>query len=230
MFSRRLYGHGLNHPERSLAIVAGLLYYVDEVMSMLEQSRELFIKIRKACKKNQIYIILFSILTVALILVIAGVIISFHRQKQFMYWVTNNTGSVADWIGNVSVPIILALFTFRYRTQEKQKRIQNEKDKVFGLILDSNRINEDLKREVVAHNAQEFQRRLNTHIGRLERMRDIALYFNDHATSEPLYSEIGEIVDGSNEKNKDLKWIEGYYMPKLEALNDALKKYYRQLE
>lgn len=197
---------------------------------MLEQLKELYGKIKKACKKNWIYIVLFSISTVALILVIAGVIISFHRQKQFMYWATNNTGSVADWIGNVSVPIILALFTFRYRTQEKQKRIRNEKDKVFGLILDSNRINDDLKREVMAHNAQEFQRKLNIYIGSLERMRDIALYFNDHATSKPLYSEIGEIIDANNEKNKDLNWIKEYYMPKLEALNDALKKYYGQLE
>lgn len=198
---------------------------------MLEQQIiELCEKAKKACKNNLAYIILFLIIAVVLILVIAAVIIKFHRQKQFMHWLTKNTGSVADWIGNVSVPIILALFTFRYRTQEKQKRIQNEKDKVFGLILDSDRINNDLKREVAAHNAQEFQRRLNNHIGSLERMRDTALCFNDHTTSETLYSDLGAIIDGGNEEKMGLTWIEEYYMPRLEAVNDALKKYYRQLE
>lgn len=128
---------------------------------MHKQINELCTKVKEACKKNWIYIVLFLILVVALISVIAAVIIEFHKQKQFIYWVTNNTGSVADWIGNVSVPIILALFTFKYRTQEKHTRIQNEKDKVFGLKLDLNRIYSHLQ---FAYGQQElsiFQQELN---------------------------------------------------------------------
>lgn len=195
---------------------------------MHKQINELCTKVKEACKKNWIYIVLFLILVVALISVIAAVIIEFHKQKQFIYWVTNNTGSVADWIGNVSVPIILALFTFKYRTQEKHTRIQNEKDKVFGLKLDLNRIYSHLQ---FAYGQQElsiFQQELNKYIEDLREMREKILYFNDHTTSKPLYSELGDLIDSGN-NIKNFNQVEEY-MKTLQAVNDALRKYYQHIQ
>lgn len=195
---------------------------------MHKQINELCTKVKEACKKNWIYIVLFLILVVALISVIAAVIIEFHKQKQFIYWVTNNTGSVADWIGNVSVPIILALFTFKYRTQEKHTRIQNEKDKVFGLELDLNRIYSHLQ---LAYGQQElliFQQELNKYIEDLREMREKILYFNDHTTSKPLYSELGDLIDSGN-NIKNFNQVEEY-MKTLQAVDDALRKYYQHIQ
>lgn len=195
---------------------------------MHKQINELCTKVKEACKKNWIYIVLFLILVVALISVIAAVIIEFHKQKQFIYWVTNNTGSVADWIGNVSVPIILALFTFKYRTQEKHTRIQNEKDKVFGLELDLNRIYSHLQ---FAYGQQElliFQQELNKYIEDLREMREKILYFNDHTTSKPLYSELGDLIDSGN-NIKNFNQVEEY-MKTLQAVDDALRKYYQHIQ
>lgn len=195
---------------------------------MHKQINELCTKVKEACKKNWIYIVLFLILVVALISVIAAVIIGFHKQKQFIYWVTNNTGSVADWIGNVSVPIILALFTFKYRTQEKHTRIQNEKDKVFGLKLDLNRIYSHLQ---FAYGQQElliFQQELNKYIEDLREMREKILYFNDHTTSKPLYSELGDLIDSGN-NIKNFNQVEEY-MKTLQAVDDALIKYYQHIQ
>lgn len=195
---------------------------------MHKQINELCTKVKEACKKNWIYIVLFLILVVALISVIAAVIIEFHKQKQFIYWVTNNTGSVADWIGNVSVPIILALFTFKYRTQEKHTRIQNEKDKVFGLKLDLNRIYSHLQ---FAYGQQElliFQQELNKYIEDLREMREKILYFNDHTTSKPLYSELGDLIDSGN-NIKNFNQVEEY-MKTLQAVDDALRKYYQHIQ
>lgn len=195
---------------------------------MHKQINELCTKVKEACKKNWIYIVLFLILVVALISVIAAVIIGFHKQKQFIYWVTNNTGSVADWIGNVSVPIILALFTFKYRTQEKHTRIQNEKDKVFGLKLDLNRIYSHLQ---FAYGQQElliFQQELNKYIEDLREMREKILYFNDHTTSKPLYSELGDLIDSGN-NIKSFNQVEEY-MKTLQAVDDALIKYYQHIQ
>ena len=195
---------------------------------MHKQINELCTKVKEACKKNWIYIVLFLILVVALISVIAAVIIEFHKQKQFIYWVTNNTGSVADWIGNVSVPIILALFTFKYRTQEKHTRIQNEKDKVFGLTLDLNRIYSHLQ---FAYGQQElliFQQELNKYIEDLREMREKILYFNDHTTSKPLYSELGDLIDSGN-NIKNFNQVEEY-MKTLQAVDDALRKYYQHIQ
>lgn len=195
---------------------------------MHKQINELCTKVKEACKKNWIYIVLFLILVVALISVIAAVIIEFHKQKQFVYWVTNNTGSVADWIGNVSVPIILALFTFKYRTQEKHTRIQNEKDKVFGLKLDLNRIYSHLQLAYEQQKLLIFQRELNKYIEDLREMREKILYFNDHTTSKPLYSELGDLIDSGN-NIKNFNQVEEC-MKTLQAVDDALRKYYQHIQ
>ena len=195
---------------------------------MHKQINELCTKVKEACKKNWIYIVLFLILVVALISVIAAVIIEFHKQKQFIYWVTNNTGSVADWIGNVSVPIILALFTFKYRTQEMHTRIQNEKDKVFGLKLDLNRIYSHLQLAYEQQKLLIFQRELNKYIEDLREMREKILYFNDHTTSKPLYSELGDLIDSGN-NIKNFNQVEEC-MKTLQAVDDALRKYYQHIQ
>lgn len=195
---------------------------------MHKQINELCTKVKEASKKNWIYIVLFLILVVALISVIAAVIIEFHKQKQFVYWVTNNTGSVADWIGNVSVPIILALFTFKYRTQEKHTRIQNEKDKVFGLKLDLNRIYSHLQLAYEQQKLLIFQRELNKYIEDLREMREKILYFNDHTTSKPLYSELGDLIDSGN-NIKNFNQVEEC-MKTLQAVDDALRKYYQHIQ
>lgn len=160
-----------------------------------------------------------------LLLVIAFL---FFRFDKFVKWLIQDTGSVADWVGNVSIPIILAWFTFEYRSQENKNRIQNEKNKVFGLILDSNRINKNLEIACAFQNVSEFKDRLNMYIDDLKRMCDMLLYFTDHSTSEPLYSELRELIANSKSiRNFDQveKW-----MNTLQAVNDALKKYYKQIK
>lgn len=71
-------------------------------------------------------------LTVVLILIFM-VIFLFYRHKQFMYWITQNTGSVADWVGSVSVPIGIAWFTHQYTLQkDRQAREKREQQKEEG--------------------------------------------------------------------------------------------------
>lgn len=176
-------------------------------------------KISDYCKKHQLCIIV-------LVLVI-GIVI-FYRRTQFLDWLTINTGSVADWIGNVSIPIILAWLTFEYRSQKKQEKIQNEKNKVYGLILDLERINDDLEFTTMSKNVQEFQNKLANHIDGLKKMRDIVLYLNDNAIVKPVYSILGEIIDGSKVGIMDFNLAERY-MSKLRDAKGILVKYYERL-
>ena len=180
-------------------------------------------KVKSLYRKHHRFI-LVSVVALALFLI--GIII-LYRRNQFTKWLIEDTGSVADWIGNVSIPTILAWFTLRYRTQEKQKNLQNEKDKVFGLILDSSRIYSHLEFALAKQNLPTFQQELNKYIEDLRRMREKTLYFNDHSTSKPLYSKFGDLIDDSKNINNFNQADD--YMKTLQAVDDALRKYYKQI-
>lgn len=189
------------------------------VFSWVIKMKNYISKISDYCKKHWICI--------ALLALVIGIII-FYRRTQFLDWLTINTGSVADWIGNVSIPIILAWLTFEYRSQKKQEKIQNEKNKVYGLILDLERINDDLEFTTMSKNVQEFQNKLANHIDGLKKMRDIVLYLNDNAIVKPVYSILGEIIDGSKVGIMDFNLAERY-MSKLRDAKGILVKYYERL-
>lgn len=189
------------------------------VFSWVIKMKNYMSKISDYCKKHWICI--------ALLALVIGIII-FYRRTQFLDWLTINTGSVADWIGNVSIPIILAWLTFEYRSQKKQEKIQNEKNKVYGLILDLERINDDLEFTTMSKNVQEFQNKLANHIDGLKKMRDIVLYLNDNAIVKPVYSILGEIIDGSKVGIMDFNLTERY-MSKLRDAKGILVKYYERL-
>lgn len=189
------------------------------VFSWVIKMKNYMSKISDYCKKHWICI--------ALLALVIGIII-FYRRTQFLDWLTINTGSVADWIGNVSIPIILAWLTFEYRSQKKQEKIQNEKNKVYGLILDLERINDDLEFTTMSKNVQEFQNKLANHIDGLKKMRDIVLYLNDNAIVKPVYSILGEIIDGSKVGIMDFNLAERY-MSKLRDAKGILVKYYERL-
>ena len=185
-------------------------------------------------------------LTVVLILIFM-VIFLFYRHKQFMYWITQNTGSVADWVGSVSVPIGIAWFTHQYTLQkdrqarekrEQQKEERERKDReqskkiVLKVLLDLLTL---LQNELPVNcnqlnYRQTFKFVLRNNLNLINTVRNEVYTYKDNDSSELLFQELKKLISIVKD-NKDMTFDQIKFANNtLKSSLDALQKKYDSLD
>lgn len=185
-------------------------------------------------------------LTVVLILIFM-VIFLFYRHKQFMYWITQNTGSVADWVGSVSVPIGIAWFTHQYTLQkdrqarekrEQQKEEGERKDReqskkiVLKVLLDLLTL---LQNELPVNcnqlnYRQTFKFVLRNNLNLINTVRNEVYTYKDNDSSELLFQELKKLISIVKD-NKDMTFDQIKFANNtLKSSLDALQKKYDSLD
>lgn len=175
------------------------------------------------------------------------VIFLFYRHKQFMYWITQNTGSVADWVGSVSVPIGIAWFTHQYTLQkdrqarekrEQQKEERERKDReqskkiVLKVLLDLLTL---LQNELPVNcnqlnYRQTFKFVLRNNLNLINTVRNEVYTYKDNDSSELLFQELKKLISIVKD-NKDMTFDQIKFANNtLKSSLDALQKKYDSLD
>lgn len=144
-------------------------------------------KLKTYCKKHW--------LCITFLVLIIGITI-FYRRTQFCYWLTVNTGSVADWIGNVSIPAVLAWGSHQYTVQKKRQNHEDRAAQQFKMLLDLLvLINSELPQELnqSGHN-EEFKEALKNNLDLISKTRDVIYAYRGLNDSEPIYQELKRII------------------------------------
>lgn len=179
-------------------------------------------KISDYCKKHQLCIIV-------LVLVI-GIVI-FYRRTQFLDWLTINTGSVADWIGNISIPVVLAWASHQHAVQKEQQRNEEKATTVLKTLLDLL----DLKNSELPQNpnqtdyGEKFQKVLSNNLSLLNEARNMIYIYRGVDKSEPIYQELRQVISAAK-NNNSIGWDQAEDIQKvLTHAADALVNEYNRL-
>lgn len=141
-------------------------------------------------------------LCIALLVLAVGITI-FYRRTQFREWLTVNTGSVADWIGNISIPIVLAWASHQHTVQKEQQRNEEKATELLKTLLDLlDLLNNEMPHD---HNQTDYgekmKRALSNNLGLINEARNMIYIYRGVDKSEPIYQELKQAISAA--KNND---------------------------
>lgn len=151
-------------------------------------------KISDYCKKHWICI--------TLLVLVIGIII-FYRRAQFWNWLTVNTGSVADWIGNISIPVVLAWASHQHAVQKEQQRNEEKATTVLKTLLDLlDLMNSELPQNPNQTDyGEKFQKVLLNNSSLINEVRNMIYIYRGVDKSEPIYQELRQVISVAKNNN-----------------------------
>lgn len=194
-------------------------------------------QIKKYGKKH--WFILFLLIVLILVVII-------YRHNQFTYWITKNTGSVADWVGNVSIPIVLAWASHQYTIQrerqakevtklrEEEIKRKTQRDKtmtVLKILLDLDTlINYELPINPNQQNYQQvYQKVLKNNLELIVKARNEIYAYQSGDTSAILFRSLKTVINMAKNYST-ISWDNISYTSKtLEDAEDVLQEEYNYL-
>ncbi|EDX42699.1 hypothetical protein Lreu23DRAFT_4215 [Limosilactobacillus reuteri subsp. rodentium] len=179
-------------------------------------------------KKYQYYI---------LIILLLFLVFAVWRHNKLWHWLTVNTGSVADWVGSVSIPVVLTYFSYQYTAQKdqrekeylerqerekEQKEKEEEKSAIQKLQLDLlTMMMYELPKN---YNLSLYQHVLKNNLALIDAVRDKTLYYGNKDATESLFQQLKRVIDMARDdvlmNSNQLDFVEKTLRDSLSALED----------